>query len=300
MITASHFPTSPLALRFAGPDRQAKVRAFASKQAVAATTAAARIADLWAQADTPQRRVTALHQVHAELIDWRYHLALAAVGRLGQGIAYDPQRFRTPITEGSTNFDRLGAVGRFRDGSQWDEATRTYTGGVPTPAYEAMARYGRAARARFAAEAPDRHELQNWVILPDGTRLAGNRIVRGTAARAVAEQLAARVAARGLDASRMETGGDPIYTVTPDPEHGTVLHRWALTLLAGPDPTIQDYLLARYLMFQAPQTKKGSDAVTRTFAVAVGAVLFDDQTPALPEDIDLRCYVLGQKAACHP
>ncbi|MGW7444989.1 hypothetical protein [Kitasatospora sp. NPDC054795] len=300
MLTARHFPTSPLALRFTDPDRQAKVRDFAVDQAMAATAAAARITHLWAQAGTPQQRVAALHQVHAELIGWRYRLALAAAGRLGQGIAYDPQRFWTPITEGATNFDRLGTVGRLRDGSQWDASTRTYTGGVSTPAYEAMAGYGRAARARFAAEAPDSDELRNWVSLPDGTRLAGNRIVRGAAARAVAEQLAARVKARGLDASRMETGGDPIYTATPDPEHSTVLHRWALTLLAGPDPSVQDYLLARYLMFQAPQTKKGSDAVSRTFIVAAGAVLFGDQAPALPEDIDLRCYVLGQATACRP
>ncbi|MFD4904182.1 hypothetical protein [Kitasatospora purpeofusca] len=297
MITASHFPTSSLALRCTDPDRQARVRAFASEQAAAATDTAARIVSLWAQAGTPQHRISALHEVHTELIAWRHRLALAAAGRLGQGIAYDPERFRTPIA-GSTNFDRLGTVGRFRDGSRWDAATRTYTGGVPTPASEAMTRYGRAALERFAAEAPDRDELQNWITLPDGTRLAGNRILRGTAARAAAEELAARVAARGLDTSRMETGGDPIYTATPDPAHSAVLHRQALTLLAGPGPTLQDYLLARYLMFQAPQTKKGSDAVTRVFAVAVGAVLFGDRAPALPEDIDLRCYVLGQAATC--
>ncbi|MGW3077865.1 hypothetical protein [Kitasatospora sp. NPDC001132] len=298
LITPGRFPTSPLALRTADPGRQAQVRAFASEQTAAACTAAIRIVDLWAQAGTHADRITALDQVHAELIEWRYRLALAAASRLGQGLAHNPERFRTPITEDTPNIDRIGQVGRLREGSVWNATTRTYTGGVSTPAWEAMARYGRAARARFAMEAPDDDELQNWITLPNGIRLAGNRIVRGAAARDVAKHLTARVAARGLDASRMETGGDPIYTVTPDSEHSVLLHQWALILLSTPAPTLQDYLTARYLMFQAPRTKKGSDAVTRVFAVAVGAVLLGTQAPALPDDIDLRCYVLGQAAAC--
>ncbi|MFJ6776651.1 hypothetical protein ACIQOV_37800 [Kitasatospora sp. NPDC091257] len=90
-ITPGHFPTSPLALRTADPDRQTQVRAFASEQAAAATTAATRIGDLWAQAGTHADRITALGQVHTELIEWRYRLALAAAGRLGQGLAHDPR-----------------------------------------------------------------------------------------------------------------------------------------------------------------------------------------------------------------
>ncbi|MFF2123464.1 hypothetical protein ACFVXH_39670 [Kitasatospora sp. NPDC058184] len=299
-ITPGHFPTSPLALRTTDPDRQAPIRAFASEQAAAASTAATRIVDLWTQAGTHADRITALGQVHAELIEWRHRLALAAAGRLGQGLTHDPERFRTPITGHSANFDRIGQVGRLREGSVWDAATRTYTGGASTPAWEAMDRYGRAALARFTIEAPDDDELQNWITLPNGIRLAGNRLLRGAAARAAAEQLTVRVAARGLDASRMETGGQPLYTVTPDSEHSALLHQWALILLTTPAPTLQDYLTARYLMFQAPQTKKGSDSVTRVFVVAAGAVLFGDRAPALPADIDLRCYVLGQAAACRP
>jgi hypothetical protein len=40
--------------------------------------------------------------------------------------------------------------------------------------------------------------------------------------------------------------------------------------------------------------KKGSDAVTRVFLVAVGAVLLG-HPPELAQDIDLRCAVLGQR-----
>ncbi|MGQ7754871.1 hypothetical protein ACUN29_41720 (plasmid) [Streptomyces sp. WC2508] len=295
-ITPSHFPTSPLAFRSADADQQARVRAFADKQAAAATAARDRLADLWAAATTHTDRATALRTVHTELVAWRHDLAAAAAGRLGQGIAYDAARFRTPIAA-NTNYDRLGAVGRLRDGAEWNPDTRTYTGGRTTPAYEAMLRFGQAAESRFAL---DHDVLQNWVVLSDGRRIPGNRIVRGEAAQGIAEELTARVAARGIDVSRMETGGTPIYTATPAPQDSTVLFAAALDVLADPDLTPETYLTARYCLFQAPQTKKGSDAVNRTFIVAVGALALGDAAPPLPADIDLRCYVLGQAAACCP
>jgi hypothetical protein len=299
IITPGDFPTSPLALRFADPDRQARVRLFATEQAAAAVTATTRIIDLWSAAGDRQDRIDALAEVHAGLVDWRYQLAVRTGQRLAVGVNFDAERFRTPIGEGNINYDRLGPIGRFREGSQWDEASRTYTGGVSTPAYEAMVRYGRLAEQRFAAEGVAGDTLQNRVLLPDGRRIAGNRILRGEAARATAAELAVRVAARGLDASRMETGNQPIYTATPTPEDSTVLHAAGMTLLADPTVTVHRFLLARYMLFQAPQTKKGSDAVTRTFIVAVGAALFGDQAPALPADVDLQCYVLGQ-SVCSP
>ncbi|MFF9594226.1 hypothetical protein ACF1FX_34475 [Streptomyces sp. NPDC014646] len=297
MITRDRFPTSPLALRSTDPDRQARVRGFADRQATAATAARDRLADLWAVSRHRADRVAALSTVYADLIAWRYDLAVAAGARLGHGIAYDPERFRTPIAEGATNYDRLGRVGRLCEGAEWDPVSRTYVGGTPTPAYSAMLEYGRAAEDRFAAEGERGDVLQNWVRLPDGTRVPGNRIVRGAAARVVAQELTARVAARGVDASRMETGGDPIYAATPAPEDSAALFAAALDLLADPGLTTEGYLTARYLLFQAPRTKKGSDAVGRTFVVAVGDLVLGEEAPELPADIDLRCYVLGQTAA---
>ncbi|MCA1219282.1 hypothetical protein [Streptomyces sp. 8L] len=296
LITRAHFPTSPLALRFADPGKQAQVRAFADRQADAATTARDRLAGLWAVSASHSDRMAALSTVYAELVNWRYQLATEATGRLGQGIAYSPERFRTPIAR-NINYDRLGRVGRLREGAEWDARSRTYKGGVSTPAYEAMVLYGRAAKARFEAEGIDGDVLQTWVTLPDGRKIPGNRIVRGGTARAVARELNARVSARGLDASRMETGGELIYTATPSPQDTATLHAAALSLLADPGLTVQTYLTARYLLFQSPQTKKGSDAVNRTFIVAVGALALGTQAPILPADIDLRCYVLSQTAA---
>ncbi|MFJ2110599.1 hypothetical protein ACIOEX_01500 [Streptomyces sp. NPDC087850] len=297
LITHDHFPTSPLALRTADPDRQARVRAFADRQAAAATAAYDRLAGLWTTSATRADRIAALHTVHTELVTWRYELAAEAAGRLGQGIAYTPERFRTPITPGNINYDRVGRVGRLREGAEWDADSRTYTGGSSTPAYEAMMRYGQAAEARFEAEGLRGDILQNWVTLPGGTRIPGNRIIRGDAARDVARELAARVSARGIDASRMETGGEPIYTATPSPQDSATLHTAALDLLADPGLTVESYLTARYCLFQSPQTKKGSDAVGRTFIVAVGALALGGEAPALSADIDLQCYVLRQADA---
>jgi hypothetical protein len=299
-ITAAHFPTSPLALRTTNTDKQTQVKLFAHEQANAATTARDNLLKLLDDAQTAADRQAALRTIHQQITTWRHDLAARTNTRLGPGIPYSAERFRTPIGHGNTNYDRLGTVGRLRDGATWDPATRTYQGGTATPAYDAMVTYGQAALARFAAQDVEGDVLQNVVVLPDGRRMAGNRIIRGLTARAIGTELAARVAARGLDATRMETGGRPLYTATPEPADNSVIFAAALDALADPDITPETFATARYLLFQAPQTKKGSDAANRTFTVAVGAALLGHQAPALPADIDLRCYVLNQDTASRP
>lgn len=172
-ITADHFPTSPLALRTADPAKQASIRRFAAEQASAANTVRDTLMAMLAAARTPAGRLAALHVAHQDVTAWRYEAAVRASGRLGTGIAYSAERFRTPITAGTTNYDRIGRVGRLRDGATWDEASRTYQGGATTPAYEAMVTYGQAATDRFAAEGVDEDVLQNWITLPDGRQVAG-------------------------------------------------------------------------------------------------------------------------------
>lgn len=305
-ITADAFPVSPLALRTADPARQARVRAFATPMAEAAGAAARRLAAGWHEAGASvPRRVQALRELHAELIGWRVELAEAAAGaggagRLGTGIPLSAERFRMPIAD--RNLDRLGRVGRLRDGARWDPQTRTYQGGQSTPAYEAMANYGIFAEYRFDEEGPHLDVLQNEITLPRGLRLRGNQLLRYRAAETAAAALVARIAARGADASEVETGGRPIYTRTPDPMDAEEIFTEALVLLAdaGTDTSPEDFRLARYMLFQAPRTKKGSDAVTRVFTVAVGALLFGPDAPVLRADEDLRSYVLGQDAATDP
>ncbi|MFG3532770.1 hypothetical protein ACGF8B_39590 [Streptomyces sp. NPDC047917] len=299
-ITTDRFPTSPLALRTADPAKQDRIRAFAASQAAVASTVRDALARMLAATDALAGRVAALRLAHQDVTTWRYEIALRTSDRLGTGIAYSAERFRTPITAATTNYDRLGPVGRLRDGATWDEEARTYQGGVTTPAYDAMAAYGRFATDRFAAEHVVGDVLQNWVTLPDRRRVAGNRIIRGATARQIGAELAARVAARGLDATRMEIGGTPMYTATPDPADGDQLFAAAMEILADPALTPAGFATARYLLFQAPRCKKGSDAVIRTFTVAAGAALLGTDAPALSADADLRCYVLGQAIAARP
>ncbi|MFI9332626.1 hypothetical protein ACIGZJ_34475 [Kitasatospora sp. NPDC052868] len=299
-ITFNRFPTSPLALRTNDPADQARRRAFSCRMAQAATAARDHLADLLATTTGTEERVAALAAVHTSVTDWRYQAAARATGRVGRGIAYNPDRFRTPIAAAGTNYDRLGPVGRLRDGSTWHPATHTYRGGDDTPASRAMAHYGLAALRRFAREAPSADILQNRAVLPDGRTIAGNQLLRGQAARQAGAELTARIAARGLDTAHVETGGHPLYTATPAPADAALLRDEALCILAGPGLTPQLFLTARYLLFQAPVMKKGSDAVTRVFTAAVADLLFGTDAPALPADIDLRCYVLGQQAATRP
>jgi hypothetical protein len=300
VITTDSFPTPALALRSADPAELARVRAFADHQAQAAEALRRRLAEQLPTA-TLTERVALLERAFTDLIQWRYQLARRSPGRIGIGIPLDADRFRRTIRDAGPNFDRLGDLGRLRAGAHWDPATKTYQGGQPTPASKIMAHYGQTARDRFAAEGPDSEVLQNEVLLPGGRLVKGNRLVRGAAAARIADALVARVRARGQDVSRMEVGGELLFAITADTADADVLHAAALSRLAyafelDRRDRIQNWQTARYLLYQSPRTKKGSDAVTRVFLVAVGAVLFD-QAPTMQQDADLRCIVLGQFAA---
>ncbi|MFC0546643.1 hypothetical protein [Kutzneria chonburiensis] len=301
MISPDNFPTPALALRSTDPVEVDRVTYFARHQANAAE-------DLRRQllaTDWPglplKRRIVMLRASFTTLVQWRYGLARQAPGRIGVGIPLDADRFRLSMREAGPNFDRLGYTGRLRAGAQWDAVSRTYVGGQDTPASRIILAYGNAALDRFAAEAPDGEVLQNVVALPDGTRVNGNRLVRRAAADQIGVNLLRRIATRGHDASRIEVGGGPIYAVTAAADDADVLYAEALRLLAQAcelrrEQRIRAWQTARYLLYQGPRTKKGSDAVIRAFLVAVGSVLLY-QVPTIEHDADLRCMVLGQPAA---
>uniref|UniRef100_UPI003F49A3D4 hypothetical protein n=1 Tax=Amycolatopsis sp. CA-290885 TaxID=3239925 RepID=UPI003F49A3D4 len=303
VITATSFPTPDLALRTNDHADEHRVRSFAREQAAAAEALRRRLAGELPSCRSLRERTAVLRDAHAELVRWRYELALRAPGRLGAlGLPFDAERFRTSLRAGGPNVDKLGYLGRLRAGASWDRGTQTYQGGAATAASRIMLSYGERARARFAEQwLPDADVLLNVVAV--GRRLiVGNRLVRGAAAVRIAEALVARVAARGRDTSQMEIGGDPVYAVTADPDDADVLFGIAMIMLAGavdePEQAVRvrAWQDARYLLYQAPRTKKGSDAVTRVFVVAVGAILAG-RAPVLDQDVDLRCMVLGQQAA---
>ncbi|RJQ84751.1 hypothetical protein [Amycolatopsis panacis] len=306
MITSECFPTPHLALRTSDPAALARVQGFAVLQAECAQRLRARLAAAL-RADPGHRAVRMLlRRLYRDALQWRYDLAVASAGLPGtRGLAHDPERFRTTLSAGGANFDRLGAIGFLREGSVWDPVSRTYRGGQDTPASVLMRHYGAAAQARFATEGcdPGRPDvLSTTVTVPHtGVRIRGNRLVRGAAAREVAAQLVQRIRARGLDTSGIESGGDPVYAVTADPRDAARLRAAAFDLLATaftrpPQERMWMWQHARFALFQGLAMKKGSDATTRVFLVAVGAVLLA-AAPVIEHDADLRCMVLGQDAA---
>lgn len=291
------FPTPHLALNSADAGELRRVRRFAEWQVLAAGRAHAVLSDEWRAFRGRSRRVRALLAAYHELVQWRYGLARAAPSRPGTAVPVDPERFLAPIDHYGPNCDRIGRVGRLRFNSTWNEDDRVFTGGVSTPAFRITLRYGRAAQSRFLRSGAAGDILTNSVRLPDGTRIDGNMLVRGAAARELARELAARVAGRGCDTRRFETGGDPIYVVTAGNSARAEMFRQAMELLAraGTDD-VASWQQARFLLYQAPRTKRGSDSVIRTFLVAVGGVLLG-AAPRLVHDVDLRCLVLGQDRA---
>jgi hypothetical protein len=297
-ITPDHFPTPHLALR-AGVSET--VRGFAFEQAAAALDIHQWLTSVSGLYRTEGTRAAAVRIAYAQATAWRYDLAHqgAIVGGTAAVDGCDARRFRTEITDDSPNLDRIGIVGRFRDGAEWDPDTRTYVGGVGTPASRITAAYGAVARARFAIERVSTDVLVNAVTLPDGSTQDGNWLIRGQVARDAGVELADRVAARGLDASRMEVGGDPIYAVTADRVDRDRIRDAMITLLASDDLDLTGWWQAVYLAYQSPRYKKGSDAAHRVFLAAVAAWRLG-HCPVIPQDIDLRCMVLGQTAATLP
>lgn len=269
----------------------ARVRTFATHQANVAEAMRIRLITRWRDRGARQEL---LRTVHHDLIEWRHGLARSAPGRLGTGIPLNAERFRTAIDTQGANYDRIGYVGRLRTDPVWDNESRTFRGGSTTPAHDILLAYGRAAEERFFL---GEEVLYNNVTLPDGKPIRGNSLVRGQEAERIANQLLERINRRLGNANQVETGGAPMYVVTANNAARATMFATALNLLAAAEPgDVVAWQTARYLLYQAPVTKKGSDAVTRTFLVAVGSVLLA-RAPILEQDVDLRCIVLGQDEA---
>lgn len=290
-ITAEHFPTPHLALRGTADER---VREFAHEQARAARTLLPRVAAALALPSSGHR-VHMLTLAYDVVVRWRQALAAGEDPRYATG-GPAASRYTVTIEQDGPNHDRIGEVGRLRAGARWDGGAGRWVGGTDTPASRILAAYGHAARRRFAVEAPDSEVLTNTIALPvTGGRLESNRLVRGEAARAVTARLARRLADR-RGVTQVETAGDPLYVVTAGDAARRVAFGEAMLMLALARPgDWAAWWTTAYLLYQAPKYKKGSDACNRVFLAAVGAALLD-QAPVIPQDIDLRCMVLGQTA----
>lgn len=304
LITAQNFPTPQLAWRTHDLAKLRTIQSFAHAQAATATNLLDLLNLRRFEIVQRHKRKMILAEAFDWVCQWRYFEALKSPRPQGDHDAgVDPKRYLITIAEAGVNYDRLGTVGRMRDGSTWDEQTRTYVGGMPTPASEILAHYGAIARDRIAALGDHDDQYINVVTIPGAGRLlTGNRLVSGVWARRVADDLVARMARRGVDVSKIETGGELIYAITTRAEWAEVLRNIAFIQLAGAlehdelAGRIEAWQLARYLLYQGPKYKKGSDAVIRVFLVAVGALLFGT-APVMQQDADLRCMVLPQEEA---
>jgi hypothetical protein len=293
LITAECFPTPALILRTNDPTAQRDVREFAQTQAEAACALFHTLTQALHQADDVDARVAAFTAAFDAAEDWRYRIAVATrqpTGRYGAGHA---ERFRTPVSDDNPNLFRLGEHRRFRDGAVWNPVTRTYAGGVETPASRTMRLFDALAAARLA-QSPGVNVVSNRVRLPDSRVAHGMRLLSGDAARRAAIQMVGRITARGGDTSRIVTDGDLIYIASgPEADHRTIF-RGAMTLLAQDHASIATasaaWLQSAYLLYQAPRRKRGCDATIRTFLVAAGTCLLG-HPPVLLHDIDLRAYV---------
>lgn len=186
-----------------------------------------------------------------------------------------------------------------RAGSAWSDEAQAWIGGEETPASHVVATAGDRALARFETEGVSGDVLQNWVHLPDGTAVPGNQIVRGEMAKRVVLDLKNGVEKRGLNVSQFETGGNMVFMVTADEASRAAIFQAAMQELErfSQQPgqcTPETLANLAYLLFQAPQNKKGSDAVIRTFLVTAGTYL-TNVTPVLPQDLDLRAGTMTQR-----
>lgn len=306
-VIAVSFPTPDLALRTNNKADHRRAHLFSIDLALAATYIADRIHRELQVVTAPWERVPILEAAHLAAVRRRYELACTAhrqrVHRLG---TWSPDEYRVPLL--ATRYDRIGDLGRLRDGATWDEVAGTYVGGEPTPASVVMKRVLRLALDRWdRTGAGDR--LANTWTTNAGEVLTGSQVLRGAAAADAAAELRARVAAGGGDVSRFDAGVDPddrspaagLYCLaTSDPDsrahlHAIAVRRFAELLrhrhITDPAELRRGFDTAVWLLYQAPRTLKGSDAVTRVFAVAVGALLFDEP-PILRQDVGLRARVL--------
>lgn len=296
-ITAECFPTPALLLRTTDPVAQRMVREFAQWQAEAARALHQTLSQSLRVARQVHARAAAFTTAFEAAEGWRYRIAASRPHPTGRYAASHAERFRTPITDDNPNLFRIGEPERFRDGTVWNPITRTYSGGVETPASRTMRQFGIAAAARFPSS-PSGDIIGNRVTLPDGQVVCGMQLLRGDAACRAAIEMAARIAARGGDSSRVITDGDLIYAASPPETDRMEIFHSAMTILARDHSTraaaMEAWLSAAYLLYQAPRRKRGGDATIRTFLIAAGTYLLN-HPPVLLHDVDLRAYVRSEE-----
>jgi hypothetical protein len=299
-LSPDHFPIPRTALR--NNLTLADVGWFAAEQADAANVAASDLNT--ALIATPEAQWPGVFAgLQSQLVNWRYQLAVTH-GTASSGGNIPPQtgRFRAPITDENPNIDPVGStVGFWHNGYKWDETLGRYTGGEETPASRLVAEVGEWVTARFDDEGNLGDIVQNRVRLPDGHQVNGNSILRGEAAHEQNKIGIERAKASGIDTSKFEVKGDFIYIKTATEADRATIRRALYDYLTqievarqrGETVTVRQWAEAINLLYQSPQNKKGSDAVSRVYLMTL-ASRWLQPLPTMPDDIDWRAYAKGQ------
>ncbi len=279
MITASAFPMPQRVLISDDPAERERLAQFAVQQADGARRAVAVLEPLWRKARSDEDRVRALEAAHATVVGWRYELAAAGAVKHVRGRVIGPERFLLPLTDASMNWDRL---------------TPTAADGDGTPGHQTMLAVEQMARRQFGTWHA-RDTVHNVVVI-DGVPFVGTTLVRGLAARDVADMMTRRLNARGI--TDIDFGQDPMFSRVPNDANRARFFHEALKLLSRLDGfgTLHRdrWYQALYLLLLSPKYKRGGDAVCRTFAVAVAEVALCGDVPPFSHDVDFRAFVLPQ------
>jgi hypothetical protein len=291
ILTAETFPSPDRIYTFAEnrpltADQEAELdrrKAFSQWEADEANAALDRLRNL----DAPPNEAE-WGKLYQSIIEWRHRLG---VGWVDQKVVETQRNFLTPISDDNPNLDRFGDSGRFRIDAEWDKKVQMFVGGELSLAGRALIKAGERIHLRMD-KAGARETLQNRVQLLDGTFVNGNYLFRGGRARQLWRGLKDRLASRGVDVSKFETGGDIVLARTATAANRTkifrsVMHELARLSLQPEDCTEDVAAQLNYLLFQAPKNKRGSDSVVRVYNAVTSTYLLGEPL-VLPPDADLR------------
>jgi hypothetical protein len=284
-VEATDFPfpsrliNEPMPLTREASEKVDKLREFAEWQANAANAMVTRLRALG-------REPTAE--------DWEEEYWNLLRSRAGKPTLFSTSDLGTRITDDYPNLTWLGPEFK-KDILLFDRVRNEYIRGRASPHNMTFVQAAQRALARFDAEGVTGDELHTVVRLTDGTEVKGNLIKRREAAAEHFEYLRQWSIAQGRDVSEWPVPtAEEAMTLTASEADRARIFRDAFEQLAAPgDFTTRKWADVAFKLFEAPQMKNGSDAVTRTY-IAGAAHYHMGRVPAMPHDIDLLANTMTQ------
>ncbi|MFI2233525.1 hypothetical protein [Nocardia testacea] len=270
----------PMPLPKEASDKVDRLRDFAGWQADAANAMVGRLRGLG-------REPTAA--------DWREEYWNLLRSRSGKPALFATSDLGTRITDDYPNLTWLGPEFK-KDVLLFDRSGQVYIRGRASPHNMTFVQAAQRALARFEAEGVTGDELYTIVRLTDGTEVKGNLTKRGEAARRHFEYLRQWSAAKGRDVSDWpEPTAEEAMTLTASEADRGRIFEDAFKQLADPGEfSTREWADVAFKLFESPQMKNGSDAVTRTY-IAGAAQYHLGRVPDFPHDIDLLANTMTQE-----